>query len=155
MSEVQLTPRQKAREIAFQFLYRYDPLNPTATAEHEIEVEFEKHLAHFGNFQHSREFALRLIQTTVRELARIDSLIEKQAHHWKLDRIGAIDKAFLRMGIAELVFFKEVPASVTLNEVIELSKSFGEADTPLFLNGILDPISKLPEALAGKVASDS
>ena len=58
------------------------------------------------------------------------------------------------MGTAELLYFKEVPASVTLNEVVELSKLFGEAETPAFLNGILDPISQEPLAQAGKVASE-
>jgi transcription termination factor NusB len=67
--------------------------------------------------------------------------------------VGAIEKSFLRMGTAELLYFKDVPASVTLDEVVELSKRFGENDTPLFLNGILDPISKLPEAQSNKVAS--
>ena len=152
---VQLTPRQKAREIAFQFLYRFDQdLIPEAN-ETWIREEFKKHTEHFGEFALSHEFALRLIQTTLQELKRIDSLIEKAAQNWKLERIGAVDKSFLRLGTAELVFFKEIPASVTLNEIVELSKSFGEADTPLFLNGILDPISKLPESLAGKVPSDS
>jgi N utilization substance protein B len=155
MSDLQLTPRQKAREIAFQFLYRFHQDPPSPVSQGEIESEFLKHVSHFGEFKLSHEFALRLIVTTLRELATIDRLIESQAHHWKFDRIGAIDKAFLRMGTAELLYFKEVPASVTLNEVIELSKAFGEADTPLFLNGILDPISKLPEAIAGKIASDS
>ena len=155
MSDLHLTPRQKAREIAFQFLYRYHQDKPAMVSPSEIESEFQKHVSHFGEFKLSHEFALRLIVTTLRELASIDQLIESQAHHWKFDRIGAIDKSFLRMGVAELLYFKEVPASVTLNEVVELSKAFGEADTPLFLNGILDPISKLPEALAGKIASDS
>jgi len=150
-----LTPRQKARELAFQFLYRFDREAGSDLAPGQIESEFEKHSEHFGDFKHSSEFALRLIQTTLKELATIDPLIASMASNWKLERLGSIEKAFLRIGTAELLYFKDVPASVTLNEIIELSKAFGEEDTPLFLNGILDPISKLPEALAGKVPSDS
>ena len=81
-------------------------------------------------------------------------MIIKHAENWRLDRISAVDKAFLRMGVAELLYFKDVPASVTLNEVVELSKYFGEADTSAFLNGLLDPISKEPIAVAGKVPSE-
>ena len=150
-----LTPRQKARELAFQFLYRFDRESVDDMNPGQIEAEFRKHSEHFGEFHLSFEFALRLIQTSLKELRSIDALISAQASNWKMERLGSIEKAFLRIGTAELLFFKDVPASVTLNEIIELSKAFGEEDTPLFLNGILDPISKLPEAVAGKVPSDS
>jgi transcription antitermination factor NusB len=150
-----LTPRQKAREIAFQFLYRYDALKDPVIDTSEIEVEFSRHLSHFGGNELSSEFALRIILTTLREIRRIDQKIEECAQNWKFDRIAAVDKAFLRIGTAELLFFKDVPAKVTLNEIIELSKLFGEKDTPVFLNGILDPISRDPLAMAGKVPSDS
>ena len=150
-----LTPRQKAREMAFQFLYRFDQERENSLTPKQIEEDFKKHEGHFGEFEQSQEFALRLVKTTLAELTQIDAMIVKHAQNWKHDRLGAIEKSFLRIGVAELLYFKDVPASVTLNEIIELSKSFGEADTPLFLNGILDPISLEPQALAGKVPSDS
>jgi N utilization substance protein B len=150
-----LTPRQKARELAFQFLYRYDGQQEPLIERTEIEEDFSRHLSHFGAHELSTEFALRLIVTTLREIKRIDSIIEQFAENWKFERIAAVDKAFLRIGTAELLFFKDVPANVTLNEIIELSKLFGEKDTPSFLNGVLDPISKTPESQAGKVPSES
>jgi len=150
-----LTPRQKARELAFQFLYQFDRELPSGLTSEMLEKEFKKHASHFGEFKLSEDYALRLVQTTIRELRAIDAAIATHASNWRMDRLGSIEKAFLRIGAAELLYFKDVPASVTLNEIIELSKSFGEEDTPLFLNGILDPISKLPEATSGKVPSDS
>jgi N utilization substance protein B len=110
---------------------------------------------HFESSAESEFYALHLIQTTIANLATVDAMILKHLQNWRMERLGAIEKAFLRMGTAELIFFKEVPASVTLDEVVELSKRFGEEDTPSFLNGILDPISKTPEALAQKVPSNS
>ena len=82
-------------------------------------------------------------------------MIVKHAQNWRIDRINSVDKSILRMGIAELLFFKDVPASVTMDELVELSKVFGEAETPSFVNGILDPISREPMATNGKVASTS
>ena len=143
-----LTPRQKAREVAFQFLYRLD-LEKTVDAK-----DFEKHAAHFQIPAESFEFAERLVRTTTTCLAAIDDMITKHAQNWRIDRMGAIEKAFLRMAVAELMYFKDVPASVTLNEVVELSKLFGESDTPAFLNGILDPISKEDTSVRGKVLSE-
>jgi N utilization substance protein B len=143
-----LTPRQKAREVAFQFLYRLD-LEKTVDAK-----DFEKHAAHFQIPAESFEFAERLVRTTTTCLTAVDDMITKHAQNWRIERIGSIEKAFLRMGVAELLYFKDVPASVTLNEVIELSKLFGEADTPSFLNGILDPIAKEEQTTLGKVVSE-
>ncbi len=149
----QLTPRQKAREMAFQFLYQLDQTKGSM-AIGEIEAEFKIHADHFNTAQLSRDFALRLVKQTLSSLDAIDAVITSHAENWRIDRIGAIEKAFLRMGAAELIYFKDVPASVTLNEVIELSKYFGEAETPAFLNGILDPISRDPQATEGKVLSE-
>ena len=151
----QLTPRQRAREIAFQFLYRFENSSGEALAiPSQVEAEFEKHADHFQIPPETHDFALRLVRTTVTSAKTIDEMIVKHAQNWRIDRIGAIEIAFLRMGVAELLFFKDVPASVTLNEVVELSKFFGEEETPAFLNGILDPISKEEIALMGKIESE-
>jgi N utilization substance protein B len=152
-----LTPRQRAREVAFQFLYRLDQEKLTDDAQlfaATVEKDFEKHAAHFQPPAESIEFATRLVRTAATCLPAIDAMIVKHAQNWRLERIGAIEKAFLRMAVAELLYFKDVPASVTLNEVVELSKLFGEEDTPSFLNGILDPIALEEQAQLGKVASE-
>ena len=148
-----VTPRQKAREIAFQFIYRYDQTDNNTVALSQIFDEFTKHAEHFNCPEESFEFAARLADVTIKQLIPIDEMIQKHAQNWRLERISSVDKAILRMGIAELLFFKDVPASVTLNEVVELSKDFGEAESPAFINGILDPISREALALAGKVPS--
>ncbi len=150
-----LTPRQRARELAFQFMFRHDQESEPLSSASEIEEDFARHADHFKTQQDSLEFALRLIKTTLIELKTVDATIKKHAENWRLERLGTIEKSLLRIGTAELLYFKDVPASVTLNEIVELSKSFGEADTPAFINGILDPISREPQALAGKVPSES
>lgn len=150
-----LTPRQRARELAFQFLFRFDQENESNPSPSQIEDEFAKHASHFQTREESLEFALRLVKSALSELKTIDAMIKKHAENWRLERLGTIEKSLLRIATAELLYFKDVPASVTLNEIVELAKSFGEADTPAFINGILDPISREPQAQAGKVPSDS
>jgi N utilization substance protein B len=150
-----LTTRQRAREQAFQFLYRYDQELSATLTHTELENEFAKHVAHFESNPESEPFALRLIKTTLDHLQTVDAMILKHLQNWRPERLGAIEKSFLRMGTAELLYFKDVPASVTLDEVVELSKRFGEAETPAFLNGILDPIAKEPDAVDKKVLSNS
>lgn len=145
------TPRQKAREIAFQFIYRYDH----ETIPTQVHEEFTRHAKHFECPEESFDFAARLAETTLKQLPSIDEMIRKHAQNWRLDRMNSVDKSILRMGTAELLFFKDVPASVTLNELVELGKEFGEAETSSFVNGILDPISREPIAIQGKVTSTS
>ncbi len=155
MTMPQLTPRQRAREIAFQFLYRLDHESLSAQMTlRTIEAEFKAHADHFVIPAESYDFALRIVKEVTQNQKAVDQMIKTHAENWRIERLGTVERAFLRMGTAELLYFKDVPAAVTLNEVIELSKYFGEAETPAFLNGILDPISKEELALAGKVESE-
>jgi N utilization substance protein B len=138
--------RKKAREAALQYLYQLD--SP------EKPVTFETHAKHFGLETEPFEFANRLASTVVSNISAIDQMIMKHAQNWRIERLGSVEKALLRMGVAELMYFKDVPASVTLDEMIELAKDFAEAEAPAFLNGVLDPVSREPSSVAGKVASD-
>jgi len=145
--------RSTARQIAFQFIFRFDSekekQDPTP-----IRTEMILHFQHFQTPEESRDFALRLVLTTLQNLPILDQLAVQNLQNWRLERVGAVERALLRMGIAELLYFKDVPASVTLDEVIELAKHFGNDESASFLNGVLDPISKLPEVTTGKVASN-
>lgn len=140
--------RKKAREAAFQYLYQLD--QPGASGPSH---DFKSHAEHFQLQADSYEFANRLAHAVLDNISTIDQMIGKHAKEWRVERLGAVEKSLLRLGVAELLFFKDVPASVTLDEVIELAKAFAEADAPAFLNGILDPVSREPQAVAGKVAS--
>jgi transcription antitermination protein NusB len=150
------TTRTLARQTAFQFIYRLgdksaqDSISFGSALNSEILTHFE----HFQVLEEARDFAMRLILITLQSLPKLDEILTAHMQNWKLERVGTVERALLRMGTAELLFFKDIPANVTLDEIIELGKSFGNEDSASFLNGILDPISKIPESLAGKVASD-
>ena len=81
--------------------------------------------------------------TLVRErMSEIDGLINGASEHWDLQRITPIDRAILRLAICELLFVEATPPKVAINEAIELAKTFGEAESPHFVNGLLDAIWK-------------
>lgn len=144
--------RKKAREAALQFLYQLDaPSSSEGNAK--PSTDFATHAKHFRLEAEVVSYAERLAQAVLEKRVAIDQMIQKHANNWRLERLGSIEKTLLRMGVAELLYFKDVPASVTLDEIIELAKSFAEAEAPAFLNGILDPVSKEPDAAQGKVAS--
>src|SRR5262249_44370174 len=70
--------------------------------------------------------------------ARIDALISEAAENWRLDRMAAIDRNILRLGVYEMMFSEDVPARVAINEALELAKRDSTAQSSRFVNGILD-----------------
>ncbi len=137
------SPRHRAREIALQILYRFDlgqaggQAAPTGPA---LAKEIEAHFEHFEAPENVRAFAAELVAGTLHDQAKIDATIEKVASNWKLARMAVIDRNLLRMAIYEMGHFPDVPASVTIDEAIELAKQFGNAETPAFVNGVLDAV---------------
>lgn len=100
----------------------------------------------------AHEFARRLVEETVAHSAAIDRIIRTRVANWDFKRIAILDRLILRMGICELLYFREIPPKVTMNEAIELAKLFSTEKSGQFVNGVLDAvladIKKLgPEAL--------
>ena len=72
----------------------------------------------------------------------LDAAIADAAANWRLDRIAPVDRTVLRLGAYELLAEPQTPAAVILDEAVELAKRFGEADSPAFVNGVLDAIRR-------------
>lgn len=89
----------------------------------------------------TREFANALFEGAATEVAAADEAITKHAVDWKLERIAAIDRAILRLGIYELRR-GETPPKVVINESVELAKKFSSEDASSFVNGLLDTVRK-------------
>ena len=87
-----------------------------------------------------------LLKVAVENLANLDHMIIQTSENWSLDRISVIDKNILRLGIAELLYLKDIPNNVTINEYIEIARCFGTDDSPKFINGILDKIIHLDKS---------
>jgi N utilization substance protein B len=98
-------------------------------------------------------FIFDLIKGVETNLPEIDQIIGKTAPEWPLEQITIIDRNILRLGIYELMFAKEVPPKVAINEAVELGKAFGGESSGKFINGVLGTLYKqLPEEerLAGE-----
>jgi N utilization substance protein B len=136
-------PRHKAREIAFQILYHYD-LNGKLAFDSLKQVmnDLNGHFAHFQVEEKMQPFITELVSGTLSHIKEIDAEIEKSAKNWRLERMPAVDRNLLRLGVYELTLSVETPAPVVIDEAIELGKQFGSQDTPSFLNGILDSLRK-------------
>lgn len=86
----------------------------------------------------SIKFAERLLLVTVDNAEEHDKIIDRHIKNWEVGRLAIIDKLILRMALSELLFFKEVPTKVSINEAIELAKKYSTRKSGNFVNGILD-----------------
>ena len=133
-----LVSRRQARALALQILYAADGDGhaDVAGAVAAWPVDFELEIDDDG-----RALAQRLATGAVDGGAAIDERIAAQSRNWRLERMGRVDRNILRLAVAELVASPETPVRVVINEAVELAKRFGTADSPAFVNGLLDRIA--------------
>jgi transcription antitermination protein NusB len=87
-------------------------------------------------------FIFEQIKSTLKNYQAIESLVEKYLKNWKLHRIARVEHTNLLLAVNDLCFSKSAPASVIINEAIEISKKYGTQDSGAFTNGILDNIAR-------------
>lgn len=102
----------------------------------------EHNLNEFGQGMNEKDFTVALINGTIANLKKIDKIISEYAPDWPIDQITVVDRNVLRVGIYELVFGKDVPPKVAINEAIELAKGYGGPSSGKFVNGVLGAIFK-------------
>ncbi|MCX6159613.1 MAG: transcription antitermination factor NusB [Ignavibacteriota bacterium] len=85
-------------------------------------------------------FASDLIDAVLKHQRALDLAIRTKIKNWEYERVSLIDKIIIRIGIAELMFFPEIPPKVSINEAIELAKMYCTRKSPKFINGVLDAI---------------
>ncbi len=141
--------RTKAREYALQFLYRIDFFDGPGgeperyTKPGELQGEIESFWKEAGDAEQDvKLFAGDIIKGTITHLEEIDSAIERIAEKWTLLRIASIDRNILRFAAYELLFRKDIPSAVTINEALEIAKKYSTAESASFINGLLDRIAR-------------
>jgi transcription antitermination factor NusB len=129
--------RRISREIALQLLYSQEVTgDPLKTV---IEL-FE--LAGFrDNPPEVPDFSKVLLVDSKANQEAIDDMIRSVLEHWQLERVSYIDRTILRLACAEMMYHKDIPPKVSINEYIEIAKRYGDKDSPSFINGILDAVA--------------
>ena len=126
--------RRKAREAAVQYHFWRD-------LQHG---EGPEKLDEFWDFcpatSRAREFAQPLIEGMVAHLPEIDERIRRYCENYEFHLISPVDRNVLRLAIYEMLYRDDIPPVVSINEAIELAKTFGSADSGRFVNGILDRV---------------
>lgn len=129
--------RRKARAIALQALYEFD------IAGHELGSVINRLLAEETLSEENDSFVSDLVNGVIRNKQQVDQHIKRFAPAWPIAQIPIIDRNILRLAIYEILFDNEVPVKVSINEAVELAKSFGGDNSPKFINGVLGSVSAL------------
>ncbi len=129
-----MTKRSRAREVALQLLFQRD---------HNPGIE----RAAIERFAQERlrdpdlaAFCLSLYDGVTGRLAEVDQKLAATAENWRLPRMAAVDRNVLRLGAFELLYCPETPPGVAIDEAIELGRRYGSAESPRFVNGVLDKL---------------
>jgi len=93
------------------------------------------------------DYTVTLVEGVKAHQARIDDLISEHAEGWTLQRMPAVDRAVLRIGLYELLWATDVPDAVAIDEAIELAKGLSTDDSPRFVNGVLGRIAVIADQL--------
>jgi len=130
-----MATRHHARMAVVSLLYAFD-LGNKSIADYTDEILEDKKIRN-----KQKEFALELFRGVMDNLEAIDTAIVKHLKEWDFERLGSIERATLRLGAYEIMN-SSLDSAVVINEAIEVSKAFGTEQSPKFINGVLDAISK-------------
>jgi N utilization substance protein B len=128
--------RRRARELALQLLYQNEV---TGAAPEHMQTGLEDWRSAAESI---RDFADELLRGTLEHLEEIDDELSRQTAHWRLERLAAVDRNILRLAMFELLFHRETPHAVVIDEAIEIAKKYGAEESARFVNGVLDGFVK-------------
>lgn len=135
--------RHNARELTLQILFQWDFHGST-------EGWLEPFWAQRNATPSVREFAAQLVDGVQAHHDELDALIASYATNWTIARMPTVDRNILRQAVYELLWVPDVPAKVTVNEALQLAKSFADDETRKFVNGVLDQFIRHDARLEGK-----
>jgi N utilization substance protein B len=131
-----MATRRDAREWAVQMLFRLE-MNPC-----DNEKLFDEFFEERDADKKARAFAENLIKGVRDNREEIDKLIVQYAKNWTIDRMAIIDRNVIRVALYELLYCKDIPPAVVINEAVDIAKYFNKSESGRFVNGILDSAKK-------------
>jgi len=129
--------RRKSRELALQMLFQMDMGQQTPDHVRRTFWNERKDLD-----DKVRGFADELFAIASERGEQIDAIIERNAEHWRMERMAVVDRNVLRVGVAEFIGFPDTPQPVVINECLEIGRRFSTPESVQFINGVLDSVAR-------------
>ena len=143
--------RRDARTIAVQSMYRFEISR--APLEELLDYSWIGEQRRRGMAPATLEFASLLIAGCIDNLDAIDREIDRHLEHWDIERVSRIDLSVLRVGTYCLLFQRDIPAEVTIDESVAAARQFGGEHSYRFVNGVLDGIYRRFDAARDTVVT--
>jgi len=129
--------RRRSRQRALQILFLWDARRQPL--DEAIDSYFDTLYAE--EHPERDDFAVSLLEGAIAHIEEVDGLITRHAEHWRMERMPAVDRNILRLGVYELLH-GATPAAVTIDEALELTRKFSGEESVQFVNGVLDAIHR-------------
>jgi transcription antitermination protein NusB len=128
--------RHASRVAAIQILYQLDAGNRFDDVDGAVALFF----AHLSSELEgeSRRYSEELCRGVVERLGEVDAALERASNNWRLERMSRVDRSVLRLAAYELLYERDIPAPVVIDEAIEIGKDFGTGESGSFINGVLN-----------------
>jgi N utilization substance protein B len=139
-----VSARSKARKQALDILYEADIRSSDALAILESRDVVEEG----PDARPIREYTRELISGVTSNKRKVDELIATYAQGWDMDRLAAVDRNILRLGIFEIIWSDELADGIAIDEAITLAKDLSTEDSATFIHGLLGKISSIKESVA-------
>lgn len=142
-----MASRRKARILAFQALYAWEA--SSAPQEELLAFPWLEPSKLEGLDEEAKTFTRLIVAGAIENIGAVDAAIRAHLAHWPFERLKKVDLAILRMGAYCLLYQKEIPAQITIDEGIEIAKEYGSEESYKFVNGVLDGIHKAADQDGG------
>lgn len=128
---VKPAPRRKQRELAVQLLF-------------EMKMQKEENIPFVVNYFASREldvqqyaYAMEIIKNYIEHMEEVEQLLEANIHSWRIERVGKTEISIIRVAATEMLYSKDAPPAVCINEAVEIAKKFSDENAYRFVNKVL------------------
>ena len=139
-----MSARSKARKQALDLLYETD-IRGTNLLETLLERDVP---AEGPDARPIREYTRELVSGVAENRRKIDELITTYAQGWDMDRLPAVDRNILRLGIYEILWSTTVPTSVAIDEALDLAKELSSDDSSKYIHGVLGRIASIKDTIS-------
>ena len=138
--------REKIREKTMQLIYQMDI---TGEFDYEKLSPVDESIKVFGKDQ-----AVATLQAVRDHIEEIDEVIRASLDKWSFERVARTDLAILRTAVAEMMYVDSIPAGVSINEAVRISKKFSDEKSYAFVNSVLSKAEKYISDRVAKVSPD-
>ncbi|MBQ3086312.1 MAG: transcription antitermination factor NusB [Clostridia bacterium] len=135
--------RREMREQAFMLLFE-----KMFNWESDLN-ELAKFATECGLFE-VNDFSMQLAACAVDNIAILDERLSALSHKWSLSRLSRVTLAILRLAATEILYFDDIPVSVSINEAVELAKKYASVEDASFINGVLGTLARNEDVSVGE-----